>query len=209
MSIWYFICVLGVIGVIPIHFLSVEHLKLEKRYGKDKGTKIGEICGLVSGWGYFIFLIGIWISPQPRFTIPILQNLLVLVPVINFQIPLLHLIISTPFIILGAWLGIQGTKETTLKVSETHRTDKIVTKGVYNLVRHPQYLGGLLAHVGISILLSAWYSLLTTPLLIIINYLTSWKEEKELIKEFGKEYEDYKKKVPMLIPALRGLRNLI
>jgi protein-S-isoprenylcysteine O-methyltransferase Ste14 len=33
-------------------------------------------------------------------------------------------------------------KEVTLKVAETHRTEKIVTRGVYSIVRHPQYLGG-------------------------------------------------------------------
>jgi protein-S-isoprenylcysteine O-methyltransferase Ste14 len=44
--------------------------------------------------------------------------------------------------------------------------------------------------VGISFLLSAWYSLLSTPLMIALVYLISRKEEEELIKEFGKKYED-------------------
>jgi len=203
MYIWFFISVSGLIATIPLHFLSVEHLKLQKRYGRKKGTKIGEIYGLISGWGFFLFWTGIWVSPQPRFTIPILQNLSVLVPVINFSIPLLHLIICTPFLIPGAWLAIKGVKETTLKVAETHRTETIVTTGVYSVVRHPQYLGGLLAHAGISFLLSAGYSLLLTPLMVVLIYLISRKEEEELIREFGKEYEDYQKKVPMLIPRLR------
>ncbi len=203
MYIWFFICVLAVIAAIPLHFLSVEHLKLQERYGKEKGTKIGEILGLVSGWGFFFFWMGIWVSPQPRFTVPILQNLSVSVPVVNFSIPLLHLIICTLFLIPCAWFAIKGVKETTLRVAETHRTEKIVTTGVYSIVRHPQYLGGLLAHVGICFLLSARYSLLSSPLIVILIYLISRKEEEELIREFGKEYEDYKKKVPMLIPRLR------
>jgi len=203
MHIWFFICVLAVIAVIPLHFLSVEHLKLQEKYGKKKGTKIGEIFGLISGWSFFFFWMGIWVSPQTRFTVPILQNLSVLVPVVNFSIPLLNLIICTPFLILSVWLAINGVKETTLRVAETHRTNRIVTTGVYSIVRHPQYLGGLLAHVGISFLLSACYSLLSTPLMIVLIYLISRKEEKELIKEFGKEYEDYKRKTPMLIPRLR------
>ena len=204
MYIWFFISVLGLIATIPFHFLSVEHLKLQKRYGMEKGAKIGEIYGFISGWGFFFFWMGIWVSPQPRFTIPFLQNLSVLLPVIDFSIPLLHLIICTSLLITGAWLAIKGVKETTLKVAETHRTETIVTKGVYSIVRHPQYLGGLLAHVGISFLLSAQYSLLLTPLMVVLIYLISRKEEKELIREFGKEYEDYKKKVPMLIPKLRS-----
>ena len=200
MYIWFFICVLGAIATIPLHFLSVEHLKLQERYGKEKGTKIGDILGLISGWGFFIFWMGIWGSPQPRFAIPILRNSSVLVPVVNFSIPLLHLTICILFLMPGAWLGIKGIRETTVKAAEIHRTEKIVTTGVYSIVRHPQYLGGLLAHVGISFLLSAWYSLLSTPLMIVLIYLISRKEEEELIGEFGKEYEDYKEKVPMLIP---------
>ena len=203
MYIWFFICALGAIATIPLHFLSVEHLKLQERYGKEKGTKTGEILGLISGWGFFFFWIGIWVSPQPRFSTPILQNLSVLISVVDFSIPLFHLIISMLFLIPGAWFAIKGVRETTLKAAETHRSERIVTRGVYSIVRHPQYLGGLLAHVGISLLLSAWYSLLFTPLMVVLIFLISKKEEEELIKEFGKEYENYKKKVPMLIPKAR------
>ena len=203
MYIWFFISVLGAIAVMPLHFLSVEHIKLQEIYGKEKGTRVGEVYGLISGWMFFFFWIGIWFSPQPRFIIPILQNLSGLVPAINFSIPLLHLIISAPFLIAGSWLAINGVKEVTLKVAETHRTEKIVTTGVYSIVRHPQYLGGLLAHMGISFLLSALYSLVFTPIMVILIYLISKKEEEELIREFGKEYEDYKKKVPMLTPILK------
>ena len=202
MYLWYFISVLGEISILPLYFMSLEHIQLQERYGKAKGTKIAEIFGLISGWGFFLFWIGIWISPQPRFVIPFFQNLSIIVPVFNFSIPMLHLIICLPFLALGAWLGIEGAKKTTLKVAETHRTEEIVTTGVYSMIRHPQYVGGLLAHAGISFLLSAMYSLLFTPLMIVLIYLISAKEEKELIKEFDSEYEDYKKKVPMLIPKL-------
>ena len=206
MYTWFLICALGAIATVPIHFLSVEHLKLQERYGKEKGTEIGEIHGLISGWGFFIFWVGIWISPQPRFTVPILQDLAVLLATIDSSIPLVHLTIGTPFLILGTWLAISGVKEVTLKVAEIHRTEKIVITGVYSIVRHPQYVGGLLAHVGISFLLSALYSLLSTPLMVALICLISWKEEKELTREFGKEYEDYKDKVPMLIPGFRSRR---
>ena len=203
MHFWFFICVLGAITVMPAHFLSVEHLKLQSRYGKKKGTEIGKILGLISAWGFFLFWMGIWISPQPRFVLPFFQNLTTLIPIVGFSIPLVNLIISIFFVMLGAWFGIKGVKQTTLKVAETHRTEKIVTTGVYSIVRHPQYFGGLLAHVGVSFLLSAWYSLLVSPLIVVLVYLVSKKEEEELIREFGKEYKDYTKKVPMFIPRTR------
>ena len=198
--VWFLICVAGLVAIVPLYFLSVEHLKLRRKYGEQKGNRIGEILGLVSGWGFFLFWIGIWVSPQPRFVIPILQDLKVAVS--GFSVPVLHVLVSVPFIGLGAWLGIAGAREVTLRVSETHRTERIVTTGVYSVARHPQYLGGLLSHIGISFLLSAFLSLISTPLVILIVYVLSRKEERELMKEFGDEYVDYKGKVQMLIPRL-------
>jgi protein-S-isoprenylcysteine O-methyltransferase Ste14 len=200
MYILFYAFLSGFIAIIPLYFFSLEHLKLEKKYGKAEGKNVGEICGVISGWGFFLFWFGIWFSPQTRFTIPLFQDIFVQVPVVNLTIPLLHLMIFILFFIVGAWFGIKGVTETTLKVAETHRPTHIVTTGVYSIVRHPQYLGGLIAHIGISFLLSALYSLLATPLIAALIYIISRKEESELIKEFGKEYADYKKRVPMLIP---------
>jgi protein-S-isoprenylcysteine O-methyltransferase Ste14 len=207
MDILFFVCVLGVIAVTPFHFRSVEHFKLQKKYGKEKGNRVGEIYSYISGWGFFTFWIGIWVSPQPRFSAPVFQNLLISVPAINLSIPILHLAIFIPFLAAGAWFGIKGVEEVGLKAAETHRTEKIVTTGAYAIIRHPQYFGGVLAHVGISFLVSAWYSLIATPLMIALICLISMKEEKELAEEFGKEYEDYAKVVPMLIPRLRRNDN--
>ncbi len=194
--------------MVPLHFLSVEHLKFQIKYGKDKGNKITAILGLTSGWGFFTFWFGIWISPQPMFIIPIFQNFVISIPIINFSIPLFHLLVSIPFILIGAWFGIVSVRLTTLKVAETHRTEKIVSTKMYSVIRHPQYFGGILAHIGISFLLSSFFSLLITPVIILLNFLVAWKEEKELVKEFGKIYEDYKKNVPMFVPKLRKQKQL-
>jgi protein-S-isoprenylcysteine O-methyltransferase Ste14 len=203
MSLWFWISVLAEIVILPLYFWSLEHTKLHRKFGLEKGTKIGDYLGLISGWGFFLFLFGMWLSPQPRFVIPILQDVLLVVPVINYPIPLLHLIIFLPIIIIVLWISLKGVSEVTLKVAETHRAEKVITTGIYSIIRHPQNLGALLAHIAISILLSAWYSLLLTPFLMIYIYLISWKEEKELVKEFGSDYEEYQKRVPMFIPRVK------
>lgn len=203
MHILFFVCLAGFIGTLPLYFLSLEHTKLDNKYGNERGTKIGNIYGMLSGWLFFIFWFGIWLSPQPRFTIPIFQEFLLIIPGINFVIPILHLIICIPIIIIGAWLGILGVKETTLKTAETHRAQQLSLKGVYSIVRHPQYLGGLFSHLGITVLFSALYSLISFPLVVIIIYFICWKEEKELLKEFGEQYTAYRKSVPMLLPCLK------
>ena len=203
---WFIFSILGMCFMVPLHFLSVEHLKFQKKYGTDKGNKITGILGLTSGWGFFMFWFGIWISPQPRLIIPFMLNPSILIPIINFSIPIFYLLISIPFILVGAWFGIVSVRETSLKVAETHRTESIVSTKIYSIIRHPQYFGGLLAHIGISFLLSSLFSLIFTPLVILLNFLVAWKEEKELIKEFGKEYENYREKVPMFLPKFKKIK---
>jgi len=200
MYIWFIISLIGFVSVIPFLFISVEHIKLERKFGPKKGEKIGSMIGMISGWAYFVFWIGIWVSPQPRFTIDFSNLILFEIPILNIPIYLLHFVVFIPFIISAIWFGIMGAREVTLKVAETHKVEKIVTTGVYSYIRHPQYFGGILAHIGITLLLSSYLSLLITPLILFINVLLSWKEEKELIKEFGDDYREYKQNVPMFIP---------
>ncbi len=203
MYILFTFCIISIILLMPLYFLSLEHIKLQSIFGKEKGIKIANIFGLISGWGFFLFLFGIWISPQPKFNISILNYNMIILTFFHYSLNIIHLIVSIPFILIGAWFGITGVKEITLKVAETHRPEKIITTNIYTRIRHPQYFGAILSHLGISILLSSLFSLILTPIIILLIYLMSWKEEKELLKEFGIEYKDYKKKVPMLIPRLR------
>ncbi|MFW9821281.1 MAG: methyltransferase family protein, partial [Candidatus Thorarchaeota archaeon] len=169
--------------------------------------KITRIYGLISGWGFFIFLFGIWFSPQPHFHTNIFPFDPLLIPFINFSIPIFHLIISVPLVLLSVWFGIVGVKEVTLKVAETHKPEKINTTGIYSKIRHPQYFGAILAHLGFSFLFSSLYSLIATPFVVLIIFIISWKEEKELLREFGIEYESYKKIVPMLFPKMKSKKG--
>ncbi len=206
MSFWFVLSMLGIIAVVPIHFISVEHGKLEQKYGVEKGKKIGSVLGMISGWGIFIFLFGIWISPQPLFIIPILQEYIFIIPLfglLTLQIPLIHLILGVIILIPGAWLGIKGVSDIGLEAAETHRSERIISTGIYSHIRHPQYFGAMLSHLGMTLVFSGFHSLLVTPLVIIINYVLCWKEEKELVKEFGDEYESYRRSVPMFIPRWR------
>jgi protein-S-isoprenylcysteine O-methyltransferase Ste14 len=202
----FLISVLGMIAAVPIHFFSVEHSRLEEKYGQEKGKKLGAILGMISGWGFFGFWVGVWVSSQPRFNIPVLSDLVVTIPISGFTVPVIHVFLGLALVLVGAWFGMAGVKEITLKVAETHRTERVVKTGVYSTVRHPQYLGGIVSHLGITLLLCAWYALLATPLIVSLNYAVSWKEEKELVREFGNEYREYQSNVPMMVPRIHGHR---
>lgn len=199
----FFVFASGALVALPIHFLSVEHAALQEKHGKDRGVRIGETYGLISGYLLFFSLIGLWLSPQPRFTLPLLQHPILRVPVFNLAAPLSHLIVFALCVSPGFWLLIQSVRGLSRKVSETHRAERVVTTGIYATIRHPQHLGWLLTHIGFSFLFSAWYALLATPLIAVMLYLISRKEEVELTKDFGEDYETYKTQVPMFIPRVR------
>jgi protein-S-isoprenylcysteine O-methyltransferase Ste14 len=196
MSFWFLLSVIGMILVVPLHFLSVEHENLDTTYGKEKGYRIGAALGMTSGWGFFLFLFGLWISPQPTFVVMILGAT-------PFGSSLANLVLAIIFLTPGAYLGIRGVTEMGLKAAETHRVDRVISTGVYARVRHPQYLGAILSHIGASFLLMGYYSVLVTPLVIVINYVLCWKEERELVREFGEVYQKYRESVPMLLPQFR------
>ncbi len=83
----------------------------------------------------------------------------------------------------------------------------LVTDGIYAYVRHPQYAGLFIVTIG---LLIQWPTILTVlmwPVLIAAYYKLSQKEEKEMEREFGEAYKEYKERVPMFIPYMGGGRK--
>jgi protein-S-isoprenylcysteine O-methyltransferase Ste14 len=78
-------------------------------------------------------------------------------------------------------------------------TTKLVDTGIYAIVRHPQYTGGILAIFLTTIL---WYPHWLFGVLGVIGtvivYLGCREEDKLLIKKFGKDYKIYMKRVPQM-----------
>jgi protein-S-isoprenylcysteine O-methyltransferase Ste14 len=80
----------------------------------------------------------------------------------------------------------------------------LVTDGVYAHVRHPQYSGLFLITLGFLIQWPSILTLIMWPILMFTYYRLAMKEEKDVEKIFGKQYEEYRKRVPALIPNLGG-----
>ena len=77
-------------------------------------------------------------------------------------------------------------------------TTKLVKKGPYAIIRHPQYLGGLLFTISISLWTQAWLSMVLSIVIIFLTYHWTYSEEKNLIEKFGEDYIEYKRMVPRL-----------
>jgi protein-S-isoprenylcysteine O-methyltransferase Ste14 len=81
-------------------------------------------------------------------------------------------------------------------------SDTFITTGLYKYVRHPQYLGILLATFG---LLLHWITIILMimfPILIYLYYRLAKIEDAYLEKKFGTPFTQYKEAVPMFIPYL-------
>jgi len=79
---------------------------------------------------------------------------------------------------------------------------KFVTPFLYKMVRHPLYLGFLIALWCIPVM-TAGHLFLSAVWTVYIFIATSY-EEKDLAAVFGKKYTDYMKSTPMIIPFLKS-----
>jgi hypothetical protein len=82
------------------------------------------------------------------------------------------------------------------------RKKAVITTGLYSKVRHPQYLGIIVATLGFTIISErpiAWISWLTLTFLYL---LLADAEEKHLQTKHREEFKTYTQRVPFILPLL-------
>lgn len=91
------------------------------------------------------------------------------------------------------WLFLRGRPYTPLR---------FVTPGPYRLVRHPLYVGWFFAFWATPTMSAAHllFALMTTAYILVAIQL----EERDLVEAHGDDYENYRQRVPMLLPRLFG-----
>lgn len=83
-------------------------------------------------------------------------------------------------------------------------TTRLVTKDIYQCVRHPHHLGVGIFMTSFGLLIGHIWSFLIISIiqwLWVVGFLFL-VEERELMKNFREEYTAYRQKVPMLFPKL-------
>lgn len=94
------------------------------------------------------------------------------------------------------WLNFVGRDYTDLKFG---------TPGPYKLVRHPLYLGWLFAFWATPTMTVAHlaFAIITTIYILLAIRL----EEHDLVTALGEDYANYRERVPMIIPFIKGSHN--
>jgi protein-S-isoprenylcysteine O-methyltransferase Ste14 len=83
----------------------------------------------------------------------------------------------------------------------------LVTTGVYGIVRHPMYLGGILLFVFNPHVTRTW---LTVSVLAVCYFVYgSVVEDRRLVRHFGDEYRKYRERVPLLVPRPGDIIRLL
>ena len=120
----------------------------------------------------------------------------------NGEIPFLKI----PFIIIGILcivigIGLWVSAVINSRISKNIKELKLVTTGVFSIVRNPIYSAWIFICTGILLLGHDIWLLILCP--IFWGYLTilmKHTEEKWLIKQYGQEYLTYMKKVNRVFP---------
>ena len=108
----------------------------------------------------------------------------------------LVMVISSGLTIIGFYLLGVGWKKV------YHAQGLLVTDGLYDKMRHPQYLGLILIVAAFLIMWPTLITLAVAPFLIIRYALLANEEDRELEEKFGDDFRNYKERVPGFIPSL-------
>ena len=86
-------------------------------------------------------------------------------------------------------------------------TGGLVTGGMYEYSRNPQYVTSVLATVGLGITTGSWTTVALALVLFALYFLFVLNEERWLLKGYGKAFADYMRSTPRFVDE-RSLERL-
>ena len=118
---------------------------------------------------------------------------------------MVEMLLGYTFVMLGILLLIEGWRE----VHRASRDGRLASAGLYGVVRHPQYVGILLAVFGQLIHWPTIITFLLFPFIVWIYVRLAHNEEAKMINQFGDEYRGYQERVSMFLPRLGEWQRLL
>ena len=90
------------------------------------------------------------------------------------------------------------------------KTTVLVDSGIYAVVRHPQYLAGMLLSLALILVSQHWIMVVIGVVAMGLNYAIAVRADQDLIEKFGDDYQRYMQQVPrmnFLLGLVRWLRR--
>lgn len=83
-------------------------------------------------------------------------------------------------------------------------TQQVVDRGIYSIMRHPQFFANFLITYGLATLSQTWWSLGIALFVTPLIYYDILRAEHRLVEKFGDSYRSYMQRVPR-INFIRGI----
>jgi len=146
------------------------------------GTVVGLIPGLITHWEFH--------QPLPNWVVAQVAGIVLIVAGL---IPPVH-----------AFVQFARAGGTPMPLAPTRR---LVVTGFNRYVRNPMYFGLLIVLIGQALLFGQFSLLLyAAAVLVVTAAFVHWYEEPTLTRQFGAEYEAYRRAVPAWWPRLHPWR---
>ena len=76
----------------------------------------------------------------------------------------------------------------------------VAQRGLYALVRHPQYVALAIAAWGLAVMWPRFLTLTLFAVMLFLYYLLARDEERRMLNRFGESYRDYMERTGMFLP---------
>lgn len=104
---------------------------------------------------------------------------------------LIMLVVGT---VLGVWAAISNPYYEAVVRIQSDRDHKVVTTGPYRIVRHPGYVGAILAIVSTPLIIGSIFGLIPAGIVVILLFIRTALEDRTLHNELD-GYSDYARNV--------------
>ncbi|MBN2346584.1 MAG: isoprenylcysteine carboxylmethyltransferase family protein [Candidatus Aminicenantes bacterium] len=139
------------------------------------------------------FLLGWWIAPgAPRISLLASTGWLASA----------SLAVGALALLLGCWLGHASHGALKRNVSPDGDAASVLTGGPYGRVRHPFYLSLILIILSLVLLLRSYPFLAGLAAMAAVSLNEAKKEEARMMKSFGAEYLEYRRRTGMFLPRI-------
>ena len=108
-------------------------------------------------------------------------------------------VIAQAIVAVGLAITIIGL----IQVYRSFREKRLQTQGLYTTVRHPQHLGIALWTFGVAFAVSGTAGYMMWFTVLYFYVLLALREERQLVQQFGTDYEDYRRATPFMIPFVK------